>query len=446
MIPKVQLAGRKFTIGLILLSLLGLFTWTAHHTLVLAQHILGHQYRQFSIVFFLVFTWMGYQLWLAWREKPISNLTQKQQDYLDRLRVTVNVPVYNEDPNIVHQTLLSIFNQTRLPNRVQVVDDGTNSVNYHNLRNWWIMCHDYNVEFSWVRQDNAGKRHAQMKTFLAGDADIFITTDSDTILTPTAIEEGLKPFIDKQVASVAGLVVGLNKHQNNLVRLLDLIFVSWQLTSRSALSSLNSVMVNCGPFALYRANNIKKHADGYLAEDFFGRTVNFSDDSLLTLYSMLEGKTVQQTSAIALSMWPDNFNHVVRQQLRWCRGSFIRSMWRFKYLPLSSPAFWFQLIGYVQFTITGIIGVYILLYSPVINKELFWPGAMIGLLLMYVVTLRVFIIKRSDETFLQLLLQWLMSPLIIIWGWLVFRPLRIYAMMTCYKTGWGTRQKVEVRI
>jgi hyaluronan synthase len=446
MIPKVQLASRKRAIVLILASLLGLLAWASHHILVIAEHILGHQYRQFSIVFFLVFMWMGYQLYLAWREKPVSNLTQKQQEYLNRLRVTVNVPVYNEDPNIVHQTLLSIFHQTRRPNRVQVVDDGTNSVNYHNLRNWWIMMHDLNVEFSWIRQDNAGKRHAQMKTFLAGDADIFITTDSDTILTPTAIEEGLKPFIDKEVASVAGLVIGLNKHENNLVRLLDLIFVSWQLTSRSALSQLNSVMVNCGPFALYRSANIKKHAEGYLAEDFLGRTVNFSDDSLLTLYSMLEGKTVQQTSAIALSMWPNNFNHVIRQQMRWCRGSFIRSMWRFKYLPLSSPAFWFQLIGYVQFVITGIIGVYVLLVSPIVNQQMLWPGMFVGMLLTYVVTLRIFIIKRSDETFSQLLFQWLMSPLIIAWGWVVFRPIRIYSILTCYKTGWGTRDKVEVTL
>jgi hyaluronan synthase len=161
---------------------------------------------------------------------------------------------------------------------------------------------------------------------------------------------------------------------------------------------------------------------------------------------MLEGKTVQQTSAIALSMWPNNFNHVVRQQMRWCRGSFIRSMWRFKYLPLSSPAFWFQLIGYVQFVITGIIGVYVLLVSPIVNQQMLWPGMFVGMLLTYVVTLRIFIIKRSDETFSQLLFQWLMSPLIIAWGWVVFRPIRIYSILTCYKTGWGTRDKVEVTL
>lgn len=33
----------------------------------------------------------------------------------------------------------------------------------------------------------------------------------------------------------------------------------------------------------------------------------------------------------------------------------------------------------------------------------------------------------------------------LVWTALVLRPLRIYAMATCWKTGWGTRGKIEVR-
>jgi len=33
-----------------------------------------------------------------------------------------------------------------------------------------------------------------------------------------------------------------------------------------------------------------------------------------------------------------------------------------------------------------------------------------------------------------------------LWIMLVLRPLRLYAMLTCRKTGWGTRAKVEVAL
>ena len=46
---------------------------------------------------------------------------ERQLGRLDRLRVTVNVPVYNEDPVLLDRALYALFTQTRLPNRVEVV-------------------------------------------------------------------------------------------------------------------------------------------------------------------------------------------------------------------------------------------------------------------------------------------------------------------------------------
>jgi hyaluronan synthase len=46
-----------------------------------------------------------------------------------------------------------------------------------------------------------------------------------------------------------------------------------------------------GPTAAYRAEVVRKHLGGYLRETFWGRGVELSDDSLLTLYAALEGRT-----------------------------------------------------------------------------------------------------------------------------------------------------------
>jgi hypothetical protein len=73
------------------------------------------------------------QLLLSWRDTPVK-VTTAQQKRLDRMIVTVNIPVYNEDVQLLDQAIFALFTQTRLPNRVQVVDDGSGT-DYSELRN-----------------------------------------------------------------------------------------------------------------------------------------------------------------------------------------------------------------------------------------------------------------------------------------------------------------------
>jgi hypothetical protein len=64
------------------------------------------------------------QLVLAWSQKPVK-VSPRQRAELDRLRVTVVIPCYNEDPQILDRTIVSLFRQTRLPEHIEVVDDGS---------------------------------------------------------------------------------------------------------------------------------------------------------------------------------------------------------------------------------------------------------------------------------------------------------------------------------
>jgi hypothetical protein len=140
------------------------------------------------------------QLILAWQQKPFT-VTKRQLAQLDRLWVTVNIPVYNEDPAILDRTIYALFTQTRLPDHVQVVDDGS-AQDYSEVREWWDAYHPPGVRFSWVRQLNAGKKHAQAVTFNDDfDADIFVTIDSDSALDCCALDEGLKPFASTRISS-----------------------------------------------------------------------------------------------------------------------------------------------------------------------------------------------------------------------------------------------------
>jgi hyaluronan synthase len=399
---------------------------------------------QFTLVFLCIFLFLAWQLALAWASRPFT-VGAGQQDVVDALTTTVNVPVYNEDPALLDKVLRSLFEQTRLPGKVSVVDDGS-KVDYSGLRDWWTANHDRRVAFEWIRQDNGGKRTAQMATFDRDDpADILITIDSDTMLHPRAIEEGLKPFADPRVMSVAGLVLALNKHKNLLVKTIDLVITTWQLTSRSALSVFGSVLVNSGPYALYRSSVIAEARDAYLSETFCGRPVHFSDDALLTMFALLRGRAVQQHTAVAFTTWPEGLSHHVRQQLRWCRGMFIRSFWRFRYLPATGLAFWFEIACWIQFLLSTLAFVEVFVIESALQRHLVLTALIITPLLTYGVTLRTLMVRRDDETRLQQFGVYALSPLVIVWGWLIFRPLRVWGMVTCLKLGWGTRESgIEV--
>jgi glycosyltransferase involved in cell wall biosynthesis len=283
------------------------------------------------------------QFAIAMLERPFA-VTPAQQARVDRLRVTVNVPVYNEDPLILDRALYALFAQTRLPNRVEVVDDGSTR-DYSQIRSYWEQHHPSTVRFSWAWQPNQGKKRAQARTFAADDADIFVTVDSDTALERHALSEGLKPFADRQVQSVAGVELAWNHRENWLTRLNSTRSLIWQMLSCSAQSVFGDVLVNRGTFALYRAPVIRENLRAYVDETFFGRRVDLGDDAALTLFARARGRAVQQPSAIQFAMYPDTLSHHFRQWTRWMRGSTIRTFWRIRYLGMGSYSWWFTVIN-----------------------------------------------------------------------------------------------------
>jgi hyaluronan synthase len=118
------------------------------------------------------------------------------------------------------------------------------------------------MDFSWVRKPNGGKKSAHARTFEGDSADVFVTVDSDTCLERFAIEEGLKPFRDWRVQSVAGIELAANHARSLLVKLKSVNTLVWQFITCSAQNVAGGdVLVNrarsgdgpwrcgCSPFA-----------------------------------------------------------------------------------------------------------------------------------------------------------------------------------------------------
>jgi hyaluronan synthase len=385
------------------------------------------------------------QLVLAWWQKPVK-VNARQQALLDRLRVTVVIPCYNEDPQILDRTIVSLFRQTRLPDHIEVVDDGS-TVDYSPVRDYWLAEPMPGVRFTWVRQRNAGKKHAQAVTFTSDhDADIFVTIDSDSALDRRAINEGLKPFADQRVVSVAGLETAINIDRNLLTRAIGHRSLVFQLFAMSAQSvARGSVLINPGAFSLYRAPLIRKIVPSYLGETFFGVPVTLGDDTALTLYALLHGRAVHQPSAVSLPVYPETLEHHLRQWTRWMRASTIRMLWRLRYLPVLSYGWIFTVYTIASFLLSVAISIAIPLVWPASEKLLLasiaamviWPLA---------ISLRLATVRRSDQGLLSRLFGIALLPVAALWYVLVLRQIRFYGIATCWRQNWVTRQHVEVRL
>lgn len=472
-IPRAQLAHNRVLVAAALV-LSSLSLWGVRHVFNTIAIVKGAE-RPFGLIFTLAFALLWWQALLCFGE-PVYRSNPVEQQALDRLNLAVVIPVYNEDPATLHANLGAMLEQSRLPNTIVVVDDGSdeNLVDYDDVRHWFTdQTERTGVAGRWVRQPNAGKRSAIVSACrLSIGADIIMTVDSDSILDREAISEGLKPFIDRRVQSVAGVILPLNSKRawfrgtryggasanlpspkrmwTDLVcRMTDVWLVSSQLINRSALSTVGGVLVNSGPIAFYRASVIRDNADGYLYERFLGRHVQFSDDSMLTLYAHLRGRTVQQPTSFAFTLMPETFEGHRRQFLRWMRGSFIRSFWRFRYLPLTRYTYWAHLISWFQFCLGTVVFIAFFVVDPLLNDALLsaWPSLfVVPVIIGYGQGIRYLGVRRSDQSLLSQCVTFLLSPLMAVYSFTILRALRIWAMLTATSVGWGTRQRVEVRL
>jgi hyaluronan synthase len=476
------LAARQHRSGTVLaggITLLLAAAWAAQH----AVHAADYGTRtggRLAVIWATTFGLLLLQTLMYHLERP-ARLTPRIRRQLDGLHTAVLIPAYNEDPGYLRLCLQSLLDQTRRPDSVHLVDDGSRT-DYTAVRAWWLpAAAAAGIEATWRRVPNGGKRHAQAKAVNASpDADIYITVDSDSCLAPDALEQVLAPFGRVSVQSVAGIVIATNhrgpgrpprparagghrrrpalgtraaraaarsrelagwRGQQLLARITDLWFVTGQLVDRSALSAMGSVIVNSGPLAAYRAGVIRDNLDSYLNERFMGRPVMFSDDSMLTLYALLRGRTVQQPSAVVFSAMPERPGHLLRMYLRWMRGSTIRSIWRLRYLPVNRWAYWAHLMRWAQMALSTVVLGWLLLVEPLgYGNPPPLSFAVVPFLIGWAQGLRYLTITRTDETLVSRVSTWLLMPLAVVWAWTVLRAMRWYGMATCAKTGWGTRQ------
>jgi hyaluronan synthase len=437
-IPRVSIRRPRSYVWIAGVSVLLTFLTIRHAWFIMSWG----PYRPLAILWTMYFVITGLQWGLSWLERPYI-VDEIGQHKLDRMLITVNVPVYNEDPEVLDRVLYALFRQSRLPNYVQVVDDGS-KIDYTEIRTWWERCHPAQVHFSWIRQQNAGKKHAQVHTFRNTPADVFVTLDSDTVLDRHALREGIKPFADERVHSVAGLELAWNHDWNLLTRLNSSRQLVWQLVTCSSQSVFRgNVLINRGTFALYRGDLIRDVLDAYIGETLWGRQIKLGDDTFLTMMALCRGRAVQQPSAVCLSMYPTNLSHHIRQWTRWMRGTTLRTIWRLRYLRINSWAWLYSIITLWWYIASLAITAVLIIKWPASAS---YTSTMIavGTLWSWAMGTRLLTVRRSDQSLIARIGSAALTPVASFWVLAVLRFVRIYGTFTFLKQGWVTRSQVEV--
>lgn len=382
--------------------------------------------------------------------RPLGRVCQVAPAAARREVVVVVVPMFNEDPGIVGELMRSLVGQTRRPDRIHVVDDGSSDSAATISVRRFVSEHPALVALS-VHPENRGKREAIATGLTAyPEATVVVTVDSDTVLAPDALARLLAVFADPTVMGATAMVRVLNRQRNVLTRLIDLRYANAFLLDRGFQSRLGSVLCACGSLAAWRAKLLRTNLDDFTAQTFLGRRCVYGDDRRLTNYALRDGRVVLVPDAVAWTAAPERLAHYLRQQLRWSRSFVRESLWAVGHLPLRRAAVWLafvELTGWITFTVAAAA---VLLIAPLTGLRLGLIGAA-GYLVVASVTswlrsVRWFDARVENECGRERVLTFALAPLYALLHIFLLLPLRCVALATLRTSGWGTRTSVEVRV
>jgi hyaluronan synthase len=369
---------------------------------------------------------------------------------VDALRVVVLVPMYNEDPEIIRQSVRSLLSQTHMPHRIHIIDDGSRSHDALEAVRQEAADHRTRVRLS-RHKFNMGKREAiATAARMERDADIFVTVDSDTVLDPGAIAALLRSFRNPEVRGATALVRVLNRDRNLLTRLIDLRYANAFLLDRGFQSTFGSVLCACGSLAAWRREVLLDNLHDFVGQRFLGQRCTYGDDRRLTNYALTRGRVVLVPDALAYTAAPERLSHYIRQQVRWSRSFIRESLWAVMNLPLRRPAVWLslaELSAWILLTATLLATVAI---APALGAEVTLTTCVAYLaftaVMAWVRSVRWFDATTPGESQRERATTFALAPLYAVLHVFVLLPLRFVALATLRTTSWGTRKVVEVRL
>jgi cellulose synthase/poly-beta-1,6-N-acetylglucosamine synthase-like glycosyltransferase len=282
---------------------------------------------------------------------------------------------------------------------------------------------------------HSGKRSALGAGIRRARHEILVLADSDTQWEAGLLAAVLAPFKDPRVGGVGTRQNAYLPRSSAWRRVADWMIDVRYLDYVRAQSRAGAVACLSGRTAAYRRSVVVPVLEHLEDEFFLGRRCVAGDDGRLTWLVLGSGyKTVYQSTARALSMFPDTGRAFVKQRLRWSRNSYrcyFTAMWKGW---LWRQPFICQL-SVLQIIFTPLTMGFAMTYLGiwVLHPQLYVAVIAVGWLLAGRTLRGISHLSRKPADI------WLL-PLVAVMTIIVALPVKTYAFATMNTHGWLTRR------
>ena len=186
--------------------------------------------------------------------------------------------VYNEE-FVIRKCVDSLINSTYQEKEIIVVNDCSKDRTREILQEYGSRIKVINLP------KNIGKKKAIAEGIKISKGNIFVFTDSDTIVEKDAIEKCVEIFMNyPNVGSVSGHVGVMNAQENFLTKIQDSWYETQFSVKKATESAYGAVSCVSGPLALFRKEAIYNYIPAWQNDTFLGQEFRFATDRQLTGY------------------------------------------------------------------------------------------------------------------------------------------------------------------
>jgi cellulose synthase/poly-beta-1,6-N-acetylglucosamine synthase-like glycosyltransferase len=370
---------------------------------------------------------IGILSWSIWLIRKL--LSNRYRSVVNDFRTTTSVvvPSFREDPDVLERCLETWLAER--PTEVIVVLDIQDQEARRRLER------RADPRLRVLVFPHRGKRSALGVGIRAATGEVLVLCDSDTAWQPGLLSAVQMPFADPSVGGVSTRQNVYRPGWNVWRRVADWIIDLRYLDYVPATGLAGAVVCVSGRTAAYRRSAVLPVLEHLEHEFFLGRRCVAGDDGRLTWLVLASGyRTVHQSSARALSMFPNTFRAFCRQRVRWSRNSYRC------YLTAAWNGWLWRTPLVAQVTVLQILFTPVTMFAAIYYVVVagLGPAGARGLVLgvawlLLGRTIRSLSHLRRKPSDLVLL------PVVVAVIALVALPIKTYALVTMNRQGWLTR-------
>jgi cellulose synthase/poly-beta-1,6-N-acetylglucosamine synthase-like glycosyltransferase len=268
------------------------------------------------------------------------------------MRISILIPCFNEEATVA-ACVASCLEQSRPADQIVIVNDGSTDSTASILQSFGDRIQVVNTP-----RNLGNKSYAQEYGLNFVTGDILVTTDADTMLSPTFLERIEKNFQDPAVHAVAGYIQSLKHNWITACRELD--YIVGQDVHKKAQSNIGAILVVPGCGAAYRTATFRELIT-------FDHDTITEDLDFTYKFHRNDLKVNFDSEAIVYTQDPPTLLSYVKQMQRWIGGGW-QNVLKHKSVILRRPSHAFEIsLIYIEGMVFGAL----FFILPVINVTYF---------------------------------------------------------------------------